>query len=85
VTFSVDDLYGLVEDTARWALDKSPEPAVLTGVSGKHPYWIHIQGSGRKATVRFTCSSCRTALQPRNAHRLAAEIDAREAPEIAPD
>jgi phage FluMu protein Com len=85
VTFRVDDLHGLVEDTARWTLDNFSDPAVLTGVSGKHPHWIHIQSDGRKATVRFTCPRCRTALQPRNAHRLAAEIDAREAAEIALD
>jgi hypothetical protein len=34
---------------------------------------------------RFTCPSCRRALQPRNAHRLAAEIEASEEAEIVLD
>lgn len=82
VAYRVDDQYGLVEDTARWTLERSSYPAPLKADPGRRPHWMRIDGSGREALVYFRCQSCRNELQPRNAHRRARQAFLNETSEM---
>jgi hypothetical protein len=72
VVFHVDDLYGLVDDSTHWVLDKSARPAVITGAGTKHPPPFWVDGSGYAAVAHFRCMNGHTRNQ--NAHKLANEI-----------
>ena len=74
VGWSSDDAYGIVEDTARWTLQKSLSPAVLTGQGKKHPPWLWVEGDLRQARAHFRCASCRRE-SVHNAHRLGHRIE----------
>jgi hypothetical protein len=72
VAFRADDLYGLVDDTVRWTLDKAARPAVTTGIGSKHPPPFWVEGSGYAAIAHFRCRNGHT--RDHNAHKLASEI-----------
>ena len=75
VVFYTDDLYGVVEDTARWAEFGRCNPnEITTGFINGKPRWMYVTGSERNAQVHLRCKRCKRNLQPRNAHRMGLQI-----------
>jgi hypothetical protein len=75
VAFHTSDLYGLVEDTTRWAeMGKHDMREITTGLMNGKPRWMHVSGGERHAQVHFRCKRCRHSFQPRNAHRMSQKL-----------
>jgi hypothetical protein len=71
VTFTADDVSGILDDVATRATRR---PRSLCPQLGRKQYWLHVDGDGCQAIATFHCRRCGHTHQPRNAHKLAIAI-----------